>query len=1262
MMLRSKDSGSHRKLVKKSSVARPHLKIAAASLREAALGASRDTKSNVATSESHIKSGPFFESRDSHDDEIKDVSSNLTGDTNTTTTTTSTTATTTTEERSFARWILNNKDAATGYDDETFGLWIPITSPRKMVEPMQEHSSKQPSQHHQQRMQQQQEESMHDAVQRSGSYGGMSMDMDMDLDLDEELTSAPSSESSVQTEHGEAVPERAEMEDMKVLPEVVNFSLVILMRASASLFPYVAEAESKSVPLRVPWVDLGNTKNEKYIIERPADYATKVMGDIGDALVAMREVYEQLRRPFGHADNQRRDVRQQFGPYYGVVVFPPHRPRRRPSDIWGSSGTTSGGGAMDKCSKVNSRWGPQSARGLTPTSPAPQSPFHQRTLSVSSASPATKIASSSPIKKPKMKHAKAAGSFHRLKENFNIPTLLRSLSSSKSNADKNEDPMSSASSAHWQGDSSPQQQHHPLNRLTLQVPAHSPFGSTTSTSPSRGLCSANSFSSLSRGLSAFSALSSKSKDSRWGSLISPASDQMHGSFLDAEADENGTAPSAADGSNACHTSKAEKLSYDDDDKVQNEEWSIEERKWKVDILRRQAYLRAWACRRFLDLYEYSVNCIPMDMGSTSMWSSQTPSPMYPTYPTLESEFHHLYRIIKSVLEIQDTVVSNRGSNSGSQSPPALFQAASMNMFSFNPVTIPEQALEKLREIITWDKKGYEAPRPAYSTVSVEEMEKTKMETDSQIEHEFRATVMQDTEQASLPAPKLGLCTTLENEVVESSKRNSAYNNMKYFGLQNHGIWEPLLDRLVKFDSTNRRLNADSIYQFIHRMHIDEAPVVCKYRGARSESSASLSPSYASSIHSVQSQTKKSIGQWLQFPSTSMISPLSASSFSLSPQGASHPQYQNQIMQRTPCASPQLPLQQDSITHDQRLEFLRVLWVLDQCVEKRPDREQSLTWFRLSSSASAVKSIVDYGGILPYLRALRVAGSVAAMTNGQSQGHGNVGGSTLSIPSSVRSGKGGGFLSIHSSHRGGLAASASISGSNGFFKKPQQYLLQTDMGEGLRSTHRMDSSLRYKDPIMLLQPVTLTGYLKMLLRQVSGLLLKETTLLFVELTRPIPTSVDSSSSEDDSHCGTFSASGATDGSSKDTPSTSSFTSESRSNVIAPLFFDKLLPIDHSLLVRVLCLEPDRGTLFLKFTRIMGKILNKAPPCMEVDGVALAKMVQVIEPNGVFDLTSLARWHVAWSALITAYALKAKEEEMQKLKERAAEIGQSSQYLA
>jgi len=42
-------------------------------------------------------------------------------------------------------------------------------------------------------------------------------------------------------------------------------ALVILMRASASLFPYVVEAESKSIPLRVPWVDLGNCKVKDYL-------------------------------------------------------------------------------------------------------------------------------------------------------------------------------------------------------------------------------------------------------------------------------------------------------------------------------------------------------------------------------------------------------------------------------------------------------------------------------------------------------------------------------------------------------------------------------------------------------------------------------------------------------------------------------------------------------------------------------------------------------------------------------------------------------------------------------------------------------------------------------------------------------------------------------------------------------------------------------------------------------------------------------------
>jgi len=206
--------------VKKSSVARPHLKLAA-SLKEAALGAARDSKNNsVARPEYDIKTRSLFESRESDDNEVKVLRSNQIGTTTTTTTTTATTTATTAEEKSFARWILNSKDAATGYEDETFGLWIPISSPRKMTEHKQENnasdsvSTRQPSQQHQE------EESMHDAVQRSGSYGGMSMDMDMDMD--EELPSAPSLESSMQTEQG-AIAELPELEDMKVLPEVVNF-------------------------------------------------------------------------------------------------------------------------------------------------------------------------------------------------------------------------------------------------------------------------------------------------------------------------------------------------------------------------------------------------------------------------------------------------------------------------------------------------------------------------------------------------------------------------------------------------------------------------------------------------------------------------------------------------------------------------------------------------------------------------------------------------------------------------------------------------------------------------------------------------------------------------------------------------------------------------------------------------------------------------------------------------------------------------------
>lgn len=59
-----------------------------------------------------------------------------------------------------------------------------------------------------------------------------------------------------------------------------------------------------------------------------------------------------------------------------------------------------------------------------------------------------------------------------------------------------------------------------------------------------------------------------------------------------------------------------------------------ENQWRVDIMRRKAHLRGWACRAFMTLYEFSLQ---------SAASS------------LHEDFKDLYRIIRAIIEVDATV-------------------------------------------------------------------------------------------------------------------------------------------------------------------------------------------------------------------------------------------------------------------------------------------------------------------------------------------------------------------------------------------------------------------------------------------------------------------------------------------------------------------------------------------------------------------------------------------------------------------------------
>lgn len=72
-------------------------------------------------------------------------------------------------------------------------------------------------------------------------------------------------------------------------------------------------------------------------------------------------------------------------------------------------------------------------------------------------------------------------------------------------------------------------------------------------------------------------------------------------------------------------------------------------------------------------------------------------------------------------------------------------------------------------------------------------------------------------------------------------------------------------------------------------------------------------------------------------------------------------------------------------------------------------------------------------------------------------------------------------------------------------------------------------------------------------------------------------------------------------------------------------EKLSRIDRALLYRIICLDYNRGRVFLRISRVMEQILESSPKDMELDAFALSKMVQVVELSGVLDLKALRRWN-------------------------------------
>ncbi|KAG0292967.1 hypothetical protein BGZ97_005466 [Linnemannia gamsii] len=793
---------------------------------------------------------------------------------------------------------------------------------------------------------------------------------------------------------------RPELEDMEVLEEVLDFSIIILMRASASLYPFIASAHSKSIPFNILWRSLQYREQSfrHHNIRALKEYQDYVMADIGCAIKAMNEIYDQQERPFGHPDNFARDTKPRPGVRAPPVNMPPNRVVQLANNyninnggVINSKGSTRHGGTMHAINTTNNGYIPFNGSSLHIQSPQKQTPLSQQQTHL------TPLSVTSPFKKHRRHTSIPSGRptissmITSIKQSIPSPISLHSATSSRGSSVEG-------------GYSHPYYSSYPDGTPFLSgFPAGAPTSYSQADSSEHYQSSiAHSFtssflSSTSSGISANSNHSGGSHNSSagmgssggGGGFLPQSIQTVINSFRHSAIGGGGGGGGSTGGGHLLMSSASSQFVAHPPNLAitpvpltrQEEKRLYLENQWRVDIMRRKAHLRGWACRAFMTLYEFSLQ---------SAASS------------LQEEFKDLYRIIRAIVEVDATATEK------SHEVLAMVLA---------------QAQEREVEPFQLRYSEYSTPAPTGKEIR---------EANEEAVRRFEAAFKGEKYKGAMTASAGGATVATRQTTHEASGAyySSAYDNMDLFGLQRHPVWDPLMDRLTKFDTTHHELDARNIFHFFRRMSLDS-------------------------------------------PSVS----------------------------EPPC--------QYLLTDESRDELLAVLWVLEKCVHERPDSQQSPTWFRLSSSANAVQAVFQAGGVIPYLKELQ------------------------------------------------------------------------------------QKDLRHRDPIQTVHPVTLTGYFKRLLKECGGLLLKETTALFVELARPATDNGDFWNLE------------------------------------------KLSRIDRALLYRVICLDYNRGRVFLRISRVMEQILESSPKDMELDAFALSKMVQVVELSGVLDLKALRRWNGAWSSIILGY---------------------------
>ncbi|KAG0233593.1 hypothetical protein BGW42_007342 [Actinomortierella wolfii] len=194
-----------------------------------------------------------------------------------------------------------------------------------------------------------------------------------------------------------------------------------------------------------------------------------------------------------------------------------------------------------------------------------------------------------------------------------------------------------------------------------------------------------------------------------------------------------------------------------------------------------------------------------------------------------------------------------------------------------------------------------------------------------------------------------------------------------------------------------------------------------------------------------------------------------------------------------------------LSSSKKSEMLCVLDLIERCVLERRDNDQCQTWFRMSSSATAVKQLADMG------------------------------------------------------------------------------------------IHDFMATYEGKNLIEEVNPVTLTGYFKRLLKEAGGLFCREVIELVVEIVSPTSLTLD----------------GETES-----------------------WFCKSIDIVSKRIVqRLMLMDLDRAEVLYRLTAVLAKILRHSNRDLELESVALTKMIQVTELESISELATLGKWNGYWSCIIS-----------------------------